>query len=49
MNYQVKPLLMGLLYGVYEEVEVWISDCSWVELRLRSIHLNKENANNSLK
>ncbi|CAH9014130.1 hypothetical protein VPH5P1C_0172 [Vibrio phage 5P1c] len=49
MNYHIKPVLLGFLWGVYEEVEVFINDCTWIEHRLRSLHLTKENAKKNLK
>lgn len=45
----IKPVILGLLWGVYEKVLVGTADCYWTEYKLISLHLNKQNAENSVK
>ena len=47
----VKPVLFGLLYGVFEAVDCGYPahDCVWIEYKLSTLHLSFEAANNKLK
>lgn len=47
---EVKPILFGLLWGVYEKSSRWIhDDCSFEYYKLITIHFTKQNAENSIK
>lgn len=42
---EVRPVLLGLLYGVYQEHTVRYSDgCSDLEYKLVSVHLTRKSA-----